>query len=90
MASMPPQAALREVLAVFSSNRKDSKEVKWALAAAVACRAAVKAGQHLSEQYMRGLYLELFKCQEPFRCPHGRPTIASLSQDDLERIFKRK
>jgi DNA mismatch repair protein MutL len=90
MAGLSPADALKEVLGIYSSNLKEGQEMKRALAAAVACKAAVKAGQRLSEQQLRGLFQELLKCREPYRCPHGRPTIVTLSQDDLEKIFRRK
>ena len=90
MAGLSPTDALKEVLGIYASNLKEGQEMKRALAAAVACKAAVKAGHRLSEPQLRGLFQELLKCKEPYRCPHGRPTIVTLSQDDLERIFKRK
>ncbi len=90
MTGVAPVAALKEVLETYSSNLKEGFETRRALAAAVACKAAVKAGHRLSEAQARGLFQELLKCQEPYRCPHGRPTIVTLSQVDLERIFKRK
>jgi DNA mismatch repair protein MutL len=90
MAGASAVKALKEVLETYSSNLKEGFEMKRALAAAVACRAAVKAGQRLPEAQARGLYRELLKCREPYRCPHGRPTIVTLNQDDLEKIFKRK
>lgn len=90
MASMSPRDAIKEVLGIYASNLKDGQEIKRALAAAVACKAAVKAGQRLPEQELRGLFAELLRCREPYRCPHGRPTFVTLSRDDLERIFKRK
>jgi DNA mismatch repair protein MutL len=82
--------AIKEVLETYSSNLKEGFEMKRALAAAVACKAAVKAGQRLPEEQARGLFSELLKCREPYRCPHGRPTIVTLNKDDLEKIFKRK
>ncbi len=82
--------ALKEVLETYSSNLKEGFEMKRALAAAVACKAAVKAGHRLPEAQARGLFRELLKCREPYRCPHGRPTIVTLNKDDLEKIFKRK
>ena len=78
------------MLAIFSANRKAGEETKMALAAAVACGAAIKAGNRLSEPQMKGLYADLLKCKEPYRCPHGRPTMAALNRGDLERIFQRR
>ena len=85
-----PSDALKKLLASFAAYRREGHELKYSLAAAIACKGAVKAGQRLSEPLMRGLYSTLLKCDEPFRCPHGRPTIATLNQNDLEKIFKRK
>ncbi|UCC78755.1 MAG: DNA mismatch repair endonuclease MutL [Candidatus Zixiibacteriota bacterium] len=85
-----PGNALKSLLSDFVEYREEGLESKKAFAAAVACRGAVKAGQRLSEPQMRGLCSDLLKCQEPFRCPHGRPTMAVLNRDDLERVFKRK
>lgn len=85
-----PGNALKLLLSDFIEYKKEGLESKKAFAAAVACRGAVKAGQRLSVPQMRGLCSDLLKCQEPFRCPHGRPTMAVLNRDDLERVFKRK
>jgi DNA mismatch repair protein MutL len=85
-----PGDAFRSLLSSYVDGKKEGLESKKAFAAAVACRGAVMAGDRLSEPQMRGLYADLLKCEEPFRCPHGRPTMAALNRDDLERIFKRK
>ncbi|MEE9554314.1 MAG: DNA mismatch repair endonuclease MutL [candidate division Zixibacteria bacterium] len=85
-----PETAIKELLVSFLTYRENGEEAKSALAAAVACKAAVKAGDKLSEPQMRGLYSDLLRCKEPFRCPHGRPTVAALNRNDLERIFLRK
>ena len=85
-----PGNALKLLLSNYIEYKKEGLESKKAFAAAVACRGAVKAGDRLSEPQMRGLCSDLLKCEEPFRCPHGRPTIAVLNRDDLEKVFKRK
>ena len=85
-----PGEAVKSVLSNYLRHKKDGLETLKAFAASVACRGAVMAGDRLSEQQMQGLYRELMKCNEPYRCPHGRPTMAVLRRDDLERIFKRK
>jgi len=88
--SVSPGTALKELLDAFLSCRNSGEETKQALAAALACKAAVKAGNRLTDPQMRGLYSDLMRCREPFRCPHGRPTMAALNRRDLERIFQRK
>ena len=55
----------------------------------MACKAAVKANDRLSLQEAAGLIDELLKLENPFSCPHGRPTIIELTKYELEKKFKR-
>ena len=57
--------------------------------ASMSCKAAVKGNSELSEAEMRALIGELLSLQDPYNCPHGRPTIARWSRYDLDKIFKR-
>ncbi|NLW38258.1 MAG: hypothetical protein GXY90_06770 [Peptococcaceae bacterium] len=59
------------------------------LYASIACRNAVKAGEKLSKSSMDALLESLAQTENPFTCPHGRPTIIHLSYRDLENRFKR-
>ncbi|PTQ52531.1 MAG: DNA mismatch repair protein MutL [Brockia lithotrophica] len=54
-----------------------------------ACKAAIKGNRRLSPEEMSGLLAELFRCSEPYTCPHGRPTIVRIGREDLERLFRR-
>lgn len=54
------------------------------------CKSAVKANDRLSEYEINGLMSELAKCDNPFSCPHGRPTFIRVSSYDIERSFRRK
>ena len=54
-----------------------------------ACKAAVKGGDRLSVNEAKALIDELFTCEDPYHCPHGRPTIISFTEKDLEKRFKR-
>ena len=58
--------------------------------ATMACKAAVKAHDKLKEEEVTALLQALAKCQNPFACPHGRPTFLRMSQSEIERDFKRK
>jgi DNA mismatch repair protein MutL len=58
-------------------------------AASTACKAAVKMHHALSAREMESLMEELFACEEPFACPHGRPIVLKLDDRDLERRFGR-
>ena len=54
-----------------------------------ACKAAVKGGERLSFSEAKALIDELFTCDDPYHCPHGRPTIISFTENELEKRFKR-
>ena len=54
------------------------------------CKSAVKANDRLSEYEINDLMSELAKCDNPFSCPHGRPTFIRVSSYDIERSFRRK
>lgn len=62
-------------------------EVSWAIAA---CRAAVKARDRLNPAEMAGILSQLARTGDPYHCPHGRPTLVSLRNEDLERRFRRR
>jgi len=59
------------------------------LAAAIACRSAIKAGMPLKQEEMQSLADRLFATSAPFVCPHGRPTIVKLTLRELDRRFGR-
>jgi DNA mismatch repair protein MutL len=59
------------------------------IAATVACKASIKANDHITLDDMEVLLERLRSCENPFTCPHGRPTIITYSKYDLEKLFKR-
>lgn len=59
------------------------------IAATVACKASIKANDHIELASMETLLDRLRSCDNPFTCPHGRPTIITYSKYDLEKLFKR-
>lgn len=59
------------------------------IATMMSCKHAIKANTHLTDEDMRDLVEELRECKNPFNCPHGRPTVISFSNYDLEKLFKR-
>ncbi|WP_435789590.1 DNA mismatch repair endonuclease MutL [Clostridium sp.] len=64
-------------------------EIKYNKIASLACKAAVKANNQLSELEMSKLISDLRYIEEPFTCPHGRPTIIKMTLNELEKKFKR-
>ena len=55
----------------------------------MACKAAVKANKRLDEMEIRKILEDLDKLENPYTCPHGRPTIVRLTKYELEKMFKR-
>lgn len=64
-------------------------EIKYNRIATLACKAAVKGNNQLSELEMKKLINDLRYIEEPFTCPHGRPTIIKITLNELEKKFKR-
>ncbi|MCK5097640.1 MAG: DNA mismatch repair protein MutL, partial [Desulfobacteraceae bacterium] len=53
----------------------------------MACHSAIKANQKLSTPEMEQLLIDLKKCDNPFHCPHGRPTMIRWGKKDMEKMF---
>jgi DNA mismatch repair protein MutL len=66
-------------------ERKLSEEI----VAKTVCRHAVKANDILGRAELEKLIVDLHKCDLPYTCPHGRPTMILLSRDELEKKFGR-
>ena len=66
-----------------------AKNIRQAILATTACKAAIKAGQELNLRQMEILLKELAATPHPHTCPHGRPTIIKFSAADLAKMFKR-
>ncbi|MDD5747238.1 MAG: DNA mismatch repair endonuclease MutL [Candidatus Omnitrophica bacterium] len=58
--------------------------------ASIACHGAVRAHEKLSREEITSLVARLWKTAAPYTCPHGRPTIITISRHELEKRFKRK
>ena len=84
------ERCLRESLAAMAGDRQASAASRHErLAATVACKAAIKAGDPLSPGEMRALYLALAATRLPAHDVHGRATIVRLTWDDVDRRFGR-
>lgn len=55
----------------------------------IACRSAVKAGADCTPSQMESLVEQLFRTENPYTCPHGRPTMISFNRQELDKLFKR-
>ncbi|ERI92943.1 DNA mismatch repair protein [Clostridiales bacterium oral taxon 876 str. F0540] len=72
-----------------SMGSGETVEVKYDRIATMACKSAVKANDKLSILEMNSLISELRFIDNPFTCPHGRPTIIKITLNELEKRFKR-
>ena len=59
------------------------------LAKMVSCKMSIKANEHLSKEQMEQLLNDLVKCDNPYNCCHGRPSIMKFTNYELEKMFKR-
>jgi len=55
----------------------------------LACKEAVKANKKLDEIEIKKILEELNKIENPYTCPHGRPTIIKITKHEFEKMFKR-
>lgn len=71
-------------------NLRDSSDlISQRIIFTMACRKSIKAGYEISIQESYNLLKELFECEKPYTCPHGRPTIIELDQEEISKMFKR-
>ncbi|MGE3961494.1 MAG: DNA mismatch repair endonuclease MutL [Dehalococcoidia bacterium] len=82
-----PARGLREYLDRLEAEERLTGPDR--VAATLACRAAVMAGDRLDAEQQRALLLALEGCETPQSCPHGRPTMLHLSRAALDRSFGR-
>ncbi len=68
---------------------KGSPDIIYERVASMSCKAAVKGNHHISFAEADHLIDQLLELENPYTCPHGRPTIISMSKHELERKFKR-
>jgi DNA mismatch repair ATPase MutL len=84
---------LKDVLhELMEETLRQSREKRQeTIAAALACKTrTVKAGERLDEREMLHLIRRLAKAQNPHTCPHGRPTMVTVSMPEIEKRFKRR
>ncbi len=84
------EECIRKVVDIIISKENfDFDQFVWRMAATMACRMSVKANDYLSYDDQIWLLNTLRSCENPFTCPHGRPTIITYTKYDLEKLFKR-
>jgi DNA mismatch repair protein MutL len=87
----PPPELLRAVAEHLAGQGRlpDREHLLHDLAALAACHTAVRAGDRLTDEEIRGLLADLDRVRDAHHCPHGRPTAVAFGRADLAKLFKR-
>jgi DNA mismatch repair protein MutL len=80
---------LLEILDEYNLNLGVEVDMQERVAKSVACRASIMSGDRLAVHEMSALIDQLFSCETPYFCPHGRPTMITLSLEELDNRFER-
>lgn len=85
------EESIRRIFELISEIKGDFDRVKFNEKAAIrlACKMSVKANTNIGYNEQEELLNRLFKCEFPYTCPHGRPTIIKYPIYELEKMFKR-
>ena len=82
--------AIEKIIAItLEKGEFDKEKFIYKTASTMACKMSIKANDYLDLDTAKILLDNLRCCDNPFTCPHGRPTIITYSNYDLERLFKR-
>ena len=84
------EEVLRSLMdSLFEDGRGLNSDLIHDKIASMSCKAAVKGNMKVSEQEMRALIGEMLTLDNPYACPHGRPTIVKWSKKEIEKLFQR-
>jgi len=85
------EEAIRRILELISTIEKNFNKEKFMenIAITMSCKLSIKANQNISLEEMETLINKLRNTNNPYTCPHGRPTIIFYSNYELEKLFKR-
>ena len=79
-----------ELIAYLNDNIKDvTEDVFVRKLATMGCKAAIKGNQKITEVEVVDLIEKLMKLNDPYTCPHGRPTLVKFTKEELDKMFKR-
>ena len=86
-----PESLLRASINALKNNHDpDVKNILWRTWATMACKASVKLTTKLTRDEALTLWEKLHDCKQPFVCPHGRPTMINITNQDLTKQFGRE
>lgn len=74
---------------ILKNQTLSMSQFKDQLSKDMSCKGSIKANQRISQHEFEHLIASLNACDEPYHCPHGRPTIIQVTYQDIEKMFKR-
>ena len=82
---------VRRIIEEIVNKGKDFSLAKFnnSLAALISCKMSIKANTRITKEAQEEIINKLRKCNNPFNCPHGRPTIINFTTYEIEKMFKR-
>lgn len=91
LANLSPAELVRQVVSQLLDGGKapDRRDLLDELLHMISCKAAIKAGDRLSQAEITALVQRRHLCQDSHHCPHGRPTALVFTREELDRRFKR-
>lgn len=88
--SVGEEELLKEIIDTLVDNHaRSTPETLMDKIASMSCKAAVKGNNRLPKEQMYELLKELMTLDNPYHCPHGRPTMIKMTKQELEKKFKR-
>jgi len=78
-----------DIINQLEDEFEQTEDFRDSLSKSVACKAAIKAGRKMNRKEMLALINDLFACDVPYFCPHGRPLIIKMTMSEFEKKFKR-
>ena len=90
MSEIDAQAAIEDLFESFENDVwQDEESLRKATIASLACHSSVRFNQNLSVEQMQTIIDGLGQCQQPYHCPHGRPTFVLIDAQRLLKEFNR-
>lgn len=82
---------INKIIELTINTKKDFDLIKFndKVAASAACKESIKGNTNITLEEMENTLSKLVKCNNPYSCPHGRPTIINFTKYEIEKMFKR-
>ncbi|MCX7880274.1 MAG: DNA mismatch repair endonuclease MutL [Ignavibacteria bacterium] len=88
--NLSEEKILRELLQWYlETGHLEKTNFRENLLATISCKSSIRTGESLSTEELQKLVEELFRCEIPYSCPHGRPVVIELTMEELDKTFCR-